>query len=108
MSFSEKIHAQYIIAESGKLIGHTTSGKPVYDTYDNKAHVKFNGDDHRDAMCIHAYLYKKGKVESEKEGKKHEASTVVTSGPRIGKIMQKFDENRSPEHGKKLVVPELR
>lgn len=108
MSFIQKIQAHYTIAENGKLLGHTTSGKPVYDTYDNPAHAKFSGDDHRDAMCIHAYLYKKGRVESEKEGKKHEASTAVTSGQRSGKIMQKFDENRSPEHGKKLVVPELR
>lgn len=104
MSFLTKIHAHYVLAESGKLIGHTTSGKPIYDTYDNKAHAKFSGDDHRDAMCLHAYLYKKGRVESEKEGKKHEASTVM----RNGKTMQKFDENRSLEHGKKLVIPELR
>lgn len=37
----------------GKVIGHTKSGKPIYETPKHPGHDRFNRDDHRDAYVLH-------------------------------------------------------
>lgn len=36
-------------SRGGKIIGHTTSGKPIYDSVNHPDHKKFTGADHNDA-----------------------------------------------------------
>lgn len=40
-------------SRGGKVIGHTDSGKPIYDKHSNVAHIDFDSYDHSDARDIH-------------------------------------------------------
>lgn len=41
-------------SRGGKVIGHTKSGKPIYDTAEHAAHYTFNEQDHSDAEQLHS------------------------------------------------------
>lgn len=43
-------------SKGGKIIGHTKSGKPIYDTHGHEGHKDFNEQDHRDAMLEHTKI----------------------------------------------------
>ena len=43
-------------ARGGKVIGHTKSGKPIYDKSNHPSHRKFDATDHNDAMKLHKNL----------------------------------------------------
>jgi hypothetical protein len=40
-------------SRGGKVIGHTKSGKPIYDTFEHEGHKDFNAQDHKDAADKH-------------------------------------------------------
>lgn len=40
-------------SRGGKVIGHTKSGKPIYDKADHKEHANFTSEDHQDAYSLH-------------------------------------------------------
>jgi hypothetical protein len=42
-------------SKGGKVIGHTKSGKPIYDKPEHKAHTDFTEEDHRDAAKVHLH-----------------------------------------------------
>lgn len=46
-------------SRGGKIIGHTKSGKPIYDTHDHPSHSNFTSQDHEDAVEAHYALRKK-------------------------------------------------
>lgn len=57
-------------SRGGKVIGHTKSGKPIYDSSSHSAHSNFTSDDHKEAAKIHfdklkeyQQKYKKAKKE---------------------------------------------
>ncbi len=56
-------------SRGGKVIGHTKSGKPIYDSHDHSSHKNFTKQDHKDAADIHHKLSEKTK--NKKESKKH-------------------------------------
>lgn len=66
-------------ARGGRVIGHTKSGKPIYESHNHESHNNFNEQDHRDASVLQskraqeAYTekYKKGIQEHLKNGKNH-------------------------------------
>jgi len=41
-------------SKGGKVIGHTRSGKPIYDSYNHPSHKNFSGTDHREAADLHS------------------------------------------------------
>ena len=43
-------------SKGGNIIGHTRSGKPIYDSYNHEGHKEFNAEDHRDAGKLHQHL----------------------------------------------------
>lgn len=59
-------------SHGGKVIGHTKSGKPIYDTHYHESHKNFSAQDHRDAEQLNEKLkrdhYEKYKQLKEKEG----------------------------------------
>lgn len=40
-------------SRGGKVIGHTSSGKPIYDHFEHPSHKNFDKDDHKDAKDLH-------------------------------------------------------
>lgn len=40
-------------SRGGKIIGHTKSGKPIYDTFHHPGHESFTIEDHKDAVDAH-------------------------------------------------------
>lgn len=40
-------------SRGGKVIGHTKSGKPIYQQHKNEAHRNFTVEDHKDAIKLH-------------------------------------------------------
>src|SRR5690349_8453397 len=40
-------------SRGGKVIGHTKSGKAIYDTHNHPGHKDFTSEDHREAMNAH-------------------------------------------------------
>lgn len=45
--------------KGGKVIGHTKSGKPIYEAHRHSSHKEFNREDHKDASLLHAKLSEK-------------------------------------------------
>jgi hypothetical protein len=43
-------------SRGGKVIGHTKSGKPIYDTFEHEGHKNYNAADHKDAADKHHEL----------------------------------------------------
>lgn len=43
-------------SKGGKVIGHTKSGKPIYDKHDHPEHASYTKQDHRDAARLHTKL----------------------------------------------------
>ena len=40
-------------SKGGKVIGHTKSGKPIYENANHASHKDFTSNDHRDAKALH-------------------------------------------------------
>ena len=57
--------------ESGKVIGHTGSGKPIYMNHAHPSHENFTSKDHREAGELHGDIVRKAnkKKQWEKAGK---------------------------------------
>ena len=43
-------------SKGGNVIGHTKSGKPIYNSFSHEGHDKFTTQDHKDAAIKHAGL----------------------------------------------------
>lgn len=67
-------------SRGGHIIGHTSSGKPIYGKASHPGHKKFTAKDHVEAMTVHRNLGK-------------EAGSV---------FMQHPDEEMRIQHGRKL------
>lgn len=57
-------------SRGGKIIGHTSSGKPIYDSHGHDAHVGFSAQDHKDAHAAHWDAIKQKGIDSP-ESKAH-------------------------------------
>lgn len=57
-------------SRGGHVIGHTKSGKPVYDSHDHERHQGFAYDDHYDAFLLHQETIAKNHKNAIKHGKK--------------------------------------
>lgn len=53
-------------SKGGKVIGHTKSGKPIYESYNHSSHKDFSGQEHLEAFQAHNARFK-----DMKEGIKH-------------------------------------
>ena len=65
-------------SRGGKVIGHTKSGKPIYDTYQHKSHKGFTKEDHEDARNLHynkAVSLSEGKEYKDYQGKNKKTVT---------------------------------
>ena len=40
-------------SRGGKIVGHTRSGKPIYDSFSHPSHKEFSANDHHDAAGVH-------------------------------------------------------
>ena len=40
-------------SRGGKIIGHPSSGKPIYMNHNHPTHKEFSSSDHRDAVKLH-------------------------------------------------------
>lgn len=82
-------------ARGGKIIGHTQSGKPVYES-SRKNHDKykdFTKDDHKDAALMHIFRHSTQKVNSE-----HYKSFGKLSGKYLHDDKIKEHEKRAELH----------
>jgi len=43
-------------SRGGKVVGHTQSGKPIYDSFNHSSHNDFSNADHADAFALHTHL----------------------------------------------------
>lgn len=48
-------------SRGGKIIGHTSGGKPIYDSAKHPEHKGFSASDHRDAALAHSAAFKAAK-----------------------------------------------
>lgn len=81
-------------SKGGKIIGHTKSGKPIYDTFGHSAHKSFTSEEHREAMKIHSELgnqshgpsptdpIKSKNERHRQEAEKHDEAAFDLSAPR--------------------------
>lgn len=97
----------------GKIIGHTGSGRPVYESHKHPAHNKLNAQDHREAAEMHrGILNESTSVHSgnrkhmrSMEHHKEEHARARRAGDRSGNAIGKtgsgkeiFDEHMHPNH----------
>lgn len=57
-------------SKGGKVIGHTKSGKPIYDSHSHESHKDFSSEDHKDAYQLHDKTKKElgSKIQKLREG----------------------------------------
>lgn len=68
-------------SRGGKIIGHTKSGKPIYENHSHSSHKSFTSKDHRDAEELHRGLREKKNGESEFH--------IIESGDELPKELSK-------------------
>lgn len=78
-------------SRGGHVIGHTESGKPIYDKYSHKGHKNFTKQDHWDASDKHIQYMnmqntstsygEKEKKQHDKERRKHEMAATYFDEP---------------------------
>ena len=51
-------------SKGGKVIGHTKSGKPIYDSHDHESHKHFTSEDHKNAADLHTKIQEKNEDKS--------------------------------------------
>lgn len=54
-------------SRGGKIIGHTKSGKPIYDSFNHSAHKDFNEHDHSDAADVNSDIANENLSYTDKE-----------------------------------------
>lgn len=65
----------------GKIIGHTSSGKSIYDSLSAKEHKGFTPEDHRDAADLfHAHVLKGGIMHRKMKAKRDEHHILAEKG----------------------------
>lgn len=55
----------------GHVIGHTTSGKPIYASPTHAEHSSFTAQDHQDASAAHGEAYKQDEDHSHTDARFH-------------------------------------
>lgn len=83
-------------SKGGKVIGHTRSGKPIYENGSHSNYANFHEDDHHESSYKHSSLAESARVEKnshetlnriaqergDKEGAKHHAEKSKEAGER--------------------------
>lgn len=102
-------------SRGGKIIGHTKSGKPVYDSFDHSSHEKFTAQDHKDAVEHHVEAAKKDlfsddlehatkhkNAAKEKDSKEH-TETLGKTVMALSKMSDKESTEFEKTHGKGII-----
>lgn len=82
----------------GKVIGHTKSGKPIYDSHNNSSHKKFTHAEHMDAANIHDEHVSNATKSNDSKKMIHHASQAV--GHREAAAKAHYMENYASDHHK--------
>lgn len=85
-------------SKGGKIIGHTRSGKPVYDHADHPSHDSFVGKDHADAANLHQQYGVHSK--DAERGKHHEAQYKEHHKKTFSQYDNESLKHAESEHGK--------
>ena len=97
-------------SRGGRIIGHTSSGKPIYDTARHQGHMKFTADEHRDAVRTHsdhARLFKireqhASKTTDEREDNRKKSRHHQRQAFEHDLYVQRADAHEKSEHHKKM------
>lgn len=98
-------------SKGGHVIGHTRSGKPIYDKYSHGGHKNFTKEDHWDAQDAHIEYAsfqdthtsygEKTKDFHDKERRKHEYAATYYDEPEKNPYFKKSEEDNILEKGGK-------
>lgn len=86
-------------SKGGVVVGHTTSGKPIYRNFNHASHKNFTKKDHEDAADIHSSAAFKTKDHDDK--KKHhrqQANEHATYAKHYDKVNKKEDKKKGDDH----------
>lgn len=78
-------------SRGGKVIGHTKSGKPIYESHSHESHKEYSADDHADAAKVLR------KVANEKYKKSTTIGSDIRSRHEKGSSLKDF-EQKTPEY----------
>lgn len=85
-------------SRGGKIIGHTGSGKPIYDSANHPSHKNFTSEDHRDASAIHNYKSDWGRDKEYNKNLATEHKRLSTLKPE-DRENKKYEANYYDRHG---------
>ena len=94
-------------SRGGKIIGHTSSGKPIYMTHGHPGHGDFTRKEHIEASNAHIILRSKSKeadrARHEQESKSHktaaDSAAVMARSPKREKPKKKSSKLRFTKKG---------
>lgn len=84
-------------SKGGKVIGHTYSGKPIYENFDNLKHSNFDKMDHEDAEKVHYKRFKK-KYPDIKTGRKNVRGYEIIRKPTKQEMNEDKDYQEMNKH----------
>lgn len=85
-------------SRGGKIIGHTTTGKPIYESHSHESHKNFSKQEHLDAAKFH----KENKNNFRKEQKENESKTSSLKDEEMFGDNHKVLLNKDTELSKKI------
>lgn len=89
-------------SKGGKIIGHTKSGKPIYENHDHPEHASFTSEDHRDAAYAHG-----DKADKEEKKENRYGSDAMDYG--VKGAGEKADKARAQkEHHNKMYTEHMK
>lgn len=84
-------------SKGGKVIGHTSSGKPIYENHDHPHHASFTAQDHKDAANTHAEASAKHS-DKEDEHFEHAENMSGTPGGKAHATLAKEHQKAGQRH----------
>ena len=88
-------------SRGGHIVGHTSSGKPVYSVHGHKAHKDFDAQDHYDAARLHRSTVEAKNLQHKQTNtlERHKSPKISESThKKLGKIIDARDHHQKQEH----------
>ena len=107
MSASHDVMAVKMGPRGGRIIGETSTGKPIYEKADHPTHKNFTGKDHQEAYAAHSVLGQRAQFVDLNSAKHHGQQQAIhrkkmEAAESLGESLHDFDD----AHAKVKIAPE--
>jgi hypothetical protein len=98
-------------SRGGKVIGHTRSGKPIYEDHKHASHAKFTSADHDDAVSKHETAYENHKeaaaeADDEEDDASYDEHSDLAEQHKAAMVHHSKESDKKDKNPPKVKLPE--